>query len=70
MSGYKFDPNKLERELARRGLDGQRLAEKSGIDKSTISKARHGRPLRWRTMARIVEAIHNEPLVRGAELLA
>jgi transcriptional regulator with XRE-family HTH domain len=70
MSGYKFDPEKLERELARHGLDGQRLAAKSGVDKSTISKARHGRVIRWRTMARIVEVIHNEPVIRGAELLA
>jgi transcriptional regulator with XRE-family HTH domain len=67
---YRFDPEKLAREMARHGLDGQRLAQKSGIDKSTVSKARRGRAIRWATMTRIVQIIHDEPLIKGAELLS
>ncbi len=66
----RLDPEKLARELARHGLNGKRLAELSGIDKSTISDARRGKPIRQSTMRKIVQAVVAQPLVEGAELLA
>lgn len=69
-AGFRFDPEKLALELARHGLNGKALAELTGIDKSTISDVRQGKPMRLETMRRIVDAIATQPLVEGAELLA
>lgn len=61
------DPTKLDQELTRRGLDIQRLGELSGVGHSTITEARHGRPIRQRTMSRIVHALLTQPVVEDSE---
>jgi DNA-binding Xre family transcriptional regulator len=67
----RFDPDKLNRALAERNLDGDLLAEITGLHRSVISRARQGRPVRIRTMVAITAALDSEPVNPVAtELLA
>jgi transcriptional regulator with XRE-family HTH domain len=69
--GFRIDPAKFNREMARRGLTGKRLAEISGVDKSTISAIRRGnRPIRPTTQHQLLSVLLSQPLIEGAELLA
>jgi len=64
-----MDPNRLDRELARRGWNATDLAKASGISVGTISAARRGRPVSNSTLGKIAEALREAPIVEGVDLL-
>ena len=64
-----MDPNRLDRELARRGWNATELAKASGISVGTISAARRGRPVSNATLSKIAEALRGAPIVEGVDLL-
>jgi transcriptional regulator with XRE-family HTH domain len=64
-----MDPNRLDRELARRGWNATDLAKASGISVGTISSARRGRPVSNATLSKIAEALRAAPVVEGVDLL-
>ena len=64
-----MDPNRLDRELARRGWNATELAKASGISVGTISAARRGRPVSNATLGKIAEALRAAPIVEGVDLL-
>jgi transcriptional regulator with XRE-family HTH domain len=64
-----MDPNRLDRELARRGWNATALAKASGISVGTISAARRGRPVSNATLSKIAEALRAAPIVEGVDLL-
>ncbi len=68
--GVRLDPLRFEHELDRRGLNGKRLSELTGIDESTIGSARHGKAIRQKTATRLVHVLLTQPVIPGAELLA
>jgi DNA-binding Xre family transcriptional regulator len=59
----------LDRELARRCWTANDLAVASGVSAATISSARHGRPLRHKTLHKIANALVNAPIVVGVDVL-
>jgi DNA-binding Xre family transcriptional regulator len=63
------DPNRLDRELARRGWNATDLAKASGISVGTISVARRGRPVSNATLSKIADALREAPIVEGVDLL-
>jgi transcriptional regulator with XRE-family HTH domain len=64
-----MDPNRLDRELARRGWNATDLAKASGISVGTISAARRGRPVSNATLSKVAEALRAAPIVEGVDLL-
>jgi len=64
-----MDPNRLDRELARRGWNATDLAKASGISVGTISAARRGRPVSNATLCKIADALRAAPVVEGIDLL-
>jgi transcriptional regulator with XRE-family HTH domain len=64
-----MDPNRLDRELARRGWNATDLAKASGISVGTISAARRGRPVSNATLGKIAETLHAAPIVDGIDVL-
>jgi transcriptional regulator with XRE-family HTH domain len=64
-----MDPNRLDRELARRGWNATDLAKASGISVGTISAARRGRPVSNATLCKVAEALRAAPIVEGVDLL-
>jgi transcriptional regulator with XRE-family HTH domain len=64
-----MDPNRLDRELARRGWNATDLAKASGISVGTISAARRGRPVSNATLCKVAEALRTAPIVEGVDLL-
>jgi transcriptional regulator with XRE-family HTH domain len=64
-----MDPNRLDRELARRGWNATDLAKASGISVGTISAARRGRPVSNATLSKIAEALRGAPVIEGVDLL-
>jgi transcriptional regulator with XRE-family HTH domain len=61
---------RLDLELTLRGWTAQDLVRASGISAATISAARQGKPVRPRSIHRIVSALLGTPVVAGvAELL-
>ena len=64
-----MDPNRLDRELARRGWNATDLAKASGISVATISAARRGRPVSNATLSRIADALRSAPVIEGVDLL-
>lgn len=69
MPTMRFDPLKLSRALAARGIDGERLAALAAIDRSTVSRARRGKAVRPETVGKLVKALHDLPVLPGAEEL-
>ena len=66
----RISRQRLDRELALRGWTAQDLVRASGISGSTVSAARHGRPVRPSSIHRIVTALLSTPVIEGvAELL-
>ena len=59
----------LDRELARRGWTANDLAVASGVSAATISSARHGRPMRHKTLYKIADALVKAPIVAGVDVL-
>lgn len=67
----RFDADRLDRAMFERGLDGDRLAELTGLHRSVISRARQGKPVRLKTMKTIAAALERKPVDQIAkELLA
>ena len=69
MSTSPINVTRFDRELVARGLDGRSLARLSGVSEVTISKARHGRPVKASTLRKMAAALAACPLQPGAELL-
>jgi transcriptional regulator with XRE-family HTH domain len=69
-NGVRFDCDRFNQELGKRGLTGELLAGLAGVDKTTISRMRRGRPVRQKTVSKVVHALLSAPLIPGAELLA
>jgi transcriptional regulator with XRE-family HTH domain len=63
----RLDPNRLDRELARRGWNATDLAKASGISVGTISAARRGRPVSNATVCKIADALRAAPVVAGVD---
>ncbi len=59
----------LDRELARRGWTASDLAAASGVSPVTISAARHGRPVRHKTLHKLADALLKAPIVAGMDAL-
>ncbi len=68
-AGVRIDADRLDYELARRGISYRQFAELSGVNETTLSRARHGYRVRESTLRRIVAAMLRTPLMPGAELL-
>jgi DNA-binding Xre family transcriptional regulator len=64
-----LDPQKFDRALATRGLDGDKLAKIAALDHSTVSRARRGKPIRPTTIRKLVQALLEVPVIKGAEEL-
>ena len=68
-AGVRIDADRLDYELARRGINPRQFAELSGINEATLSRARHGYRVRESTLRRIVAAMLKIPPLAGAEVL-
>ena len=62
-----LDTVRFDRELARRGLDGRRLARLAHVSEATIGRARTGRAVDVRTLQRVAHALLQVPPIAGAE---
>lgn len=69
LTGYRVDGSRLDFELARRGLRPVDLARLAGLTPLTISKARHGEPIKPRTLRAIGEALTRVPVIENADLI-
>jgi transcriptional regulator with XRE-family HTH domain len=63
----RMHPERLDRELARRGWNATDLAKASGICVATISGARRGRPVSNSTLCKIVIALREAPVIPGVD---
>jgi DNA-binding Xre family transcriptional regulator len=68
-AGVRIDADRLDYELARRGISSRQFAEVSGVSETTLSRARHGYRVRESTLRRLVTAMLRIPPMPGAELL-
>jgi predicted transcriptional regulator len=68
-AGVRIDADRLDYELARRGINSRQFAALSGVNETTLSRARHGYRVRESTLRRIVAAILTIPPMPGAELV-
>lgn len=69
LAGVKIDPQRLDFELARRGLRARDLSARSGVGEATLSKLRHGYAVAPVTFRRLVRALAEIPPLEGADLL-
>ena len=67
--GVRISPNRIDRELARRGWSATDLARASGCSPSTISGARRGRQVTNDTLRKIADALLSAPVVPGVDVL-
>ena len=68
-AGVRIDADRFDYELARRGINPRQLAELSGVNETTLSRARHGHRIRESTLRRIVAAMLKISPMPGAEML-
>lgn len=68
-SGIKLDRDRLDYELSRRGVTARALAHAAGLPEATLSRARHGQPIREGTLRKLTAALVQTPLMMGADLL-
>ena len=68
-AGVRIDAARFDYELGRRGISSRQFAELSGVNETTLSRARHGYRVRELTLRRIVAAMLRIPTMPGAELL-
>ncbi|TMC35557.1 MAG: helix-turn-helix transcriptional regulator [Chloroflexi bacterium] len=59
--GVTIDPDRLERELAARGLEAKDLAKLAGVEADTIARARQGGRINRDTLLKIVDALSKVP---------
>jgi Helix-turn-helix len=70
-AGVRLDRNKLDFELARRGISAQELSTLIGVHAVVLSRARNGRAIRETTFRKIANGLRGIPLLDGAvELLS
>ena len=65
----RLDPERLERELARRGWNATDLAKASGCSAATISGVRNGKAITSSTARKIAAALREAPVVPGIDEL-
>ena len=65
----RLDPQRLGRELARRGLDQSACARAAGISHATMCAAARGKPVRTRTARAIAAALDLAPVVEALDAL-
>lgn len=69
-AGVRIDPDRRDYcALARRGINSRQFAQLSGVNETTLSRARHGNRVRESTLHRIVAGMLKIPPMAGAELL-
>jgi hypothetical protein len=68
-SGIRLDAARLDFELGRRAVTARELAETAGIPEATLSRARHGQPVRETTLRKLSDALVRTPVVVGADML-
>lgn len=69
-AGIRLDRNKLDFELARRGISAQDLSLSIGVHAVVLSRARNGHAIREATFRKIVNGLLGIPPLDGAvELL-
>jgi transcriptional regulator with XRE-family HTH domain len=61
----RLDPERLDHQLALRGLRQRDLAQRSGVAEATLSRARGGRRVSERTLSRIAQALESAPVLPG-----
>lgn len=67
----RIDVDRLDRELACRGLSAEDLAVAAGVSPATVSAARHGRRISAPTLRKLALALSRAPVIPGvADLLA
>jgi hypothetical protein len=70
-AGIRLDRNKLDFELARRGISAQDLSLLIGVHAVVLSRARNGHSIRETTFRKIANGLLGIPLLDGAvELLS
>ena len=70
-AGVRLDRNKLDFELARRGISAHELSSLIGIHEVVLSRARNGHAIREATFRKIANGLLGIPLLDGAvELLS
>ena len=65
----RLDPQRLGREMARRGLDQSACAKAAGISHATMCAAARGKPVRSRTARAIAAALDRSPVVEALDVL-
>lgn len=68
-SNLRFDPHRLQHEMARRGLDQAGCARAAGVSAATMSHAAAGRPLRISSARAIARALQQAPVVEAIDAL-
>jgi hypothetical protein len=69
-AGVRLDRNKLDFELARRGINAQELSTLIGVHAVVLSRARNGHAIREATFRKIANGLFAIPMLDGAvELL-
>lgn len=67
--GVRLNANVLDDWLARRGLTARSFSKIAHIHEVTLSRARHGYPVRESTLRAITSALLQIPLLAGSEQL-
>ncbi|MGH8305916.1 MAG: helix-turn-helix domain-containing protein [Steroidobacteraceae bacterium] len=67
--GTLLNTERFDHELALHGVTSRRLSQLTGLHETTISRARHGRPITTATLRRIATALRKLPLLDGADLI-
>lgn len=66
LRGVRLDADRLNRELARRGMTGRDLARRADVSEHLISRARHGARISPETLSRIDRVLSEVKPLPGA----
>jgi len=69
LPGVRLDPDRIDYETARRGLNQRQLAARAGLPETRLSRARHGHAISQGTLRKITEALLTTPIMLGGDLL-
>ncbi len=67
--GVPLDRLVFDHAVASRGMSYRELARVSGVSEIVISRARAGRPISYRTVRRLADALVRPPVTPGSELV-